>query len=96
MKNKNQVFYHKETGFLFDEKTKRVTGTEGCNFKLSREDIQKCKELNLKYILPETLEDDRQDVILEVIEDANSDSYSDTDIEDIEDDLLSLSDSEYV
>lgn len=76
-KNKYGQFHHKETGLIFDSMTKRVIGKEnnGAIDKLSRKDIEICKNFKFQYKLPETIEDDRTDVY-EIIEDAVDSSES--------------------
>jgi hypothetical protein len=79
-KNKHGQFLHKDTRLIFDPSTKRVIGREnpenGTIDKLSRNDIELCKNYKFPYKLPETIDDDRTDVY-EVIEDGSS-NESDT------------------
>lgn len=72
---------HAETGFVFDAKSKRVIGRRvgSCICSLNRTDIAMCNQYRLLYDLPETLEEDRNDVeIKPTLEKADSD-FSDYD-----------------
>lgn len=89
-KNDSGQYCHEETGFIFDPMTKRVVGkvsTDGTIEKLSRKDIDSCKDHKFLYKLPETIDDDRDD-IYEIIEDGasnDSDPIDDDDDEDFQD-----------
>lgn len=60
-----ESFYHQETGLIIDPTTKHAVGRKiGFTIRaLNRTDIALCKEYNLLFQLPETLEDDREDVV---------------------------------
>lgn len=74
-KNRQGQLMHKDTRLIFDPSTKRVIGKEnpenGTMEKLSRMDIELCKDYKFPYKLPETIDDDRTD-IYEVIDDGSS------------------------
>lgn len=57
-KNKYGNFEHRETSFIFDNKTKKVIGKQNENgtvSELSKDDINLCNKFKFQYILPENL-----------------------------------------
>lgn len=67
---------HQETGLIIDKKTKRVIGRKfnsNCIRQLNRSDILLCKQYKFIYELPETLEDDRDDIDITLLKKDDSD-----------------------
>lgn len=91
-RNRYGNFENPETHFVFDRDTKEVVGKQGPDgevTKLTLDDIQTCKQMNLLFRPPENLnndQDDGEDEELEEMEDEDVEDEVD-DVEEVEDDL---------
>ncbi len=66
-RNTYGLYEHAETGFIFDEQTHKVVGKlkevlnpHASNVEvepLTEEDMERCKEMKLEYVLPDTLKE---------------------------------------
>jgi len=91
-KNKFGNFEHFETGLLFNNETKTVTGKQNENGKidsLTDHDIEQCKKFKFKYTLPDNLNVDKglKNVKIEDEEEEEEEELDEDDLEEEEEDL---------
>ena len=83
-------FEHKDTGFIFNSKTKCVIGKQnidGSVSALTKEDISTCNQYNFNYDIPENLNTDLDKEVINSTE-KDLDYIDETDILDCDDDSV--------
>lgn len=86
-KNKFGNFEYSSTGFVFDCGTKKVVGTQSSTgeiIELTAANIEECKRLRFKYVQPETIKGE-EDEVLEEGEELEEEDESEEEEEDVDD-----------